>query len=71
MMRVKWVFSTVSGPLAQRAAAGPRAGASFFSNFVAEQLTVSGGVRAGTPRLFDGTGRIAVMNTGAGCKPEL
>jgi hypothetical protein len=58
-----WVFSTASSPLAQRAAAGPRVGAGFFPNPVAEQFTVTGGARAGTLRLLDGTGR--TVRTGA------
>ena len=52
-----WVFSTASSPLAQRAAAGPRATTSFFPNPVAEQLTVTSGARTGTWRLLDSTGR--------------
>ena len=52
-----WVFSTVSAPLVQRAAAELRASTTFFPNPVIEQLTISGGARNGTLRLFDGTGR--------------
>jgi hypothetical protein len=51
-----WVFSAASAPLAQRAA-GPRAGAGFFPNPVADQLTLCAGAGSGTLRLFDGTGR--------------
>jgi hypothetical protein len=52
-----WVFSTASGPLAQRTAAGPLATVGFFPNPVTEQLTLTGGARAGTFRLFDSMGR--------------
>jgi len=52
-----WVFSTASSPLAQRAATGPRVGASFFPNPVAEQLTLSTGALGGTLRLLDNMGR--------------
>jgi len=58
-----WVFSAASGPLAQRAAAGPRVGASFFPNPVAEQLTLSTGALGGTLRLLDNLGRSVLAGT--------